>query len=45
MEFDRLATKMVKLTSDGGVLKQVVLQGVGDVVPAKAFVTGVYSYT
>lgn len=40
MEFDRLATKMVKITSDGGVMKQVIVQGVGDVVPAKAFVTG-----
>jgi len=40
MEFDRIALKMVNLTPDGGVKKQILSQGVGEVVPDKAYVTG-----
>jgi hypothetical protein len=40
MDFERIALKMVNLTSDGGVKKQIVLQGVGEPVMSHACVTG-----
>lgn len=38
MEFDKLAQKMANVTSDGGVKKQVVVQGYGEIVPLESFV-------
>ena len=39
--FDKLAKKMVNLTDDGGVKKQILVQGVGNDVPPGSSVTGV----
>ena len=36
--FEKLAAKMENVTPDGGVKKQVISQGIGDVVPSDAFV-------
>lgn len=40
----RLARRMEDLTGDGGVLKQIVRQGTGPVVPQGATVRCMYMY-
>jgi FK506-binding protein 6 len=32
-QFDKISQKMVNLTEDGGVKKQVISQGIGDIIP------------
>jgi len=34
--FDNIARKMVDITADGGVKKQTIDQGIGDVIPPDA---------
>ena len=40
LPFDKLKTKMIKVTDDGGVVKKVLREGTGPVVPEGALVRG-----
>ncbi|ELT98785.1 hypothetical protein CAPTEDRAFT_220934 [Capitella teleta] len=42
-QFESIAKRMVNLTDDGGVKKEVLQQGVGDVVDPKSYVTVHYN--
>ena len=41
MDFEELASKMTDVVNDGGVKKQVLIEGVGDLPPKNATVTSI----